>query len=377
MMSPADRNPASRPRRALSRPPAGPASARRSLAVGAFAAVLLVGCGAVPTPTSPTAAASPTTASLRPQASPTGYVVPWIDGTPTPVPSPTPVVIPAGTATCPPGDLTATAGWQGATGSMAGGIAVTNVSRHACVLSGAPRLVRLRSGTAILSPVTYTAERYSDPGDPSTAAAPVLLQPGDQASAFVVWMNLCSVMRPVVTALLVTLSDGGDPIVATSASPGRGIFGAPRCDQPGAGSTFTAYAFAPVPPPEPPYEPQAASVVLSAPPTTTVGADLAFLVTLTNVGSKPASLIPCPTFTEDLIVDGRALKPPAPQQFLLNCSAIGDALAPGATVTMEMKYAMPPTVTPGPVELVWSLDPGGPFDGSTAIQRVALTLVGG
>jgi len=87
-------------------------------------------------------------------------------------------------------------------------------------------------------------------------------------------------------------------------------------------------------------------------------------------------LSPCPTYTEDLIVDGRALKPPAPQQFLLNCAALGNALAPGASVTLQMHYAVPASIPPGPVEVVWGMDPGGPFDASTAVQRASITVVG-
>ncbi len=347
----------------------------RRAVVAVVAALSLAGCAVTtstpPAPSPPSAATSP-----APAGQPTGSIVPWINATPTPVPSPTPVTIPLGTVNCAPGDLTATAGWQGATGSMMGGIAVTNASQHACVLSGAPRLVRLRSGTTILSPITYTAERYSDPGDPTTAAQPVLLLPNGQASAFVVWSNVCSVMRPVLTALLVTLPDGGTPMVAGPSSPGPGFFGTPRCDQPGAASTFTAYAFVPVAPQEPPYEPQAASVSLSVPPSVTAGGDLAFTVTLTNRGAVPALLSPCPTYTEDLIVDGRALKPPAPQQFLLNCAAIGDALAPGASVTLQMHYAVPAVLPTGTVDVVWGLDPGGTFDASTAVQRASITVAG-
>lgn len=259
---------------------------------------------------------------------------------------------------------------------MAGWLSVTNTGQRPCVLSGSPRLIQLRSATTILAPVTYRAEQGEGPGDPTGSAGPVLLGPGDEAGAFLLWTNWCPQMLPVVTALLVTLPSGGSPIVAGPASPGPGFFGTPRCDQPTAGSTFSAFAFVPVPPQEPPYEPQAASVSLSVPSTTTAGGDLAFFVTLTNRGATPALLSPCPTYTEDLIVGGSALKPPAAQEFLLNCSAIGDALLPGASVTLQMHYAVPPALPPGPVELVWGMDPGGPFDVSTATQRASLTVVG-
>jgi Protein of unknown function (DUF4232) len=353
----------------------------RRIFVAVIAALTLAGCGSIsaspPPPQSPSPAGSALT-SPEALGSPSGSIVPWIDATPTPVPSATPAVIPAGTGTCAPADLTATAGWQGATGSMAGWLAVTNAGQRPCVLNGSPRLIRLRSGTTILDPLTYTAGKDAGPGNQTGAAGPVLLRPGDQAAAFLWWSNWCSTMLPdvTVTALLLTLPSGGSPIVASPTSPGPGYFGTPRCDQPSSGSTFTAYAFVPVQPPTPVYEPQAASVSLSVPPTATAGGDLAFTVTITNRGAKPAVLNPCPTYTEDLIVAGRALKPPASQQFLLNCAAIGNALAPGATVTLAMRYAVPASIPPGPVEFVWGLDPGGPFDAGTAVQRASITVIG-
>jgi hypothetical protein len=267
---------------------------------------------------------------------------------------------------------------------MVGWLTLTNVGHAPCVVDGSPRMIQLRAGGAILDSVTYRAGKDAGPGNSTSVAGPVFLRPGDQAGAFLLWTNWCPPMIPAVSAMLVTLPTGGSPIVAGPYPPGPGYFGTPRCDQPSSGSTFTAYAFVPVPPQTPVFEPQAASVSLSVPPTATAGGDLAFTVTLTNMGTTPAVLNPCPTYTEDLIVYGSALKPPASRQFLLNCAAIGPALAPGASVSLQMHYAVPaalpaahPVYAPaGPVELVWSLDPGGPFDASTAVQRAPVTVVG-
>jgi hypothetical protein len=259
---------------------------------------------------------------------------------------------------------------------MAGWVGVTNIGTSPCVLSGSPRRIQLRSGTTVLAPVTYRAEPGSGPGNPAGSAGPVLLHPGDQAGAFVEWTNWCPPMIPVVTSLLVTLPAGGRPLVAGPESPGPGLGSTPRCDDAAAATTVTAFAFVAVPPSEPPYEPEAAQVSLSVPPTVKAGTDLDFLVTLANRGSKPASLDPCPTYSEDLIVGGRRLKPPANQQFLLNCSVIGDAIAPGSILTLQMHYAVPAALARGPVELVWGMDPGGPFDASTALQRASLVVTG-
>ena len=339
------------------------------------AALALAGCATAPAIPS-TAVSTSSTVTAGASTGPVASVVPWVDATPTPAPSPTATVIPPGTAACAATALTATAGWQGATGQMVGWLAVTNVGREPCVVSGSPRLVQLESGSTILAPIDYTAGRDAGPGSDTGIAGRVLLRPGDQAGAFLLWSNWCARMIPMVTALRVTLPDGSGPVTATAASPGPGLGSVPRCDQPTAGSTFTAFAFVPVPPQAPAYEPQAASVALSVPPTAAAGVDLAFEVTLSNRGTGDASLSPCPTYTEDLIVDGRALKPPAPEQRLLNCADIGPSLAPGASVTMEIRYSVPAGVGPGPVELVWGMDPGGPFDAGTAIGRAPLAITG-
>jgi len=303
-------------------------------------------------------------------------LIPWTDANPTQIPSPTPVVIPPGTRTCVPNDLTASAGWQGATGQLVGGVAVTNTSSTACVITGPPRRLELLAGTTILK-ITYLPMAGTDPGAiVTTPAQPAYLKPGDQAGAFVAWGNWCGTTRPTVTAVLVTLPGGGQPITAGATSPGPGIAGYPRCDVPSNGSTVSACEFEAVPPEAVSAEPLAASVSLSAPPNANPGQFLDFTVTLTNLGTQPASLDPCPTYTEDLIANGRALKPPGAQDYLLNCLAIGPQIAAGASVVLAMRYAIPANIDPGPVELGWSMDPGGPFDSLSASARVTLMIDG-
>jgi hypothetical protein len=51
-------------------------------------------------------------------------------------------------------------------------------------------------------------------------------------------------------------------------------------------------------------------------------------------------------------------------------------IAPRASVTLRMHYAVPATLPPGAVKFAWGLDPGGPFDASTAVQRASLSIVG-
>lgn len=258
---------------------------------------------------------------------------------------------------------------------MLGSLTVTNLGAHPCALDGPPRLVELRSGTSIVEPITYRADRGDGSNVPGAVAGPVLLEPGAKAGAYLWWSNWCGAPKPAVTSLAVTLPSGGAPIAAGPTSPGPAFFGVPRCDVPSAASTFTAYAFTPVAPEQASPAPQPASAVLSVPSSATAGADLVYYVTLKNLGTKAAPLDPCPTYSENLVVGGVALKLPAAAFLLLNCTYIGPALEPGSFVQLEMDLAIPADAVPGPAVLHWDLDPGGPLDTSSASPQATLTIV--
>jgi hypothetical protein len=296
----------------------------------------------------------------------------WTDATPTPEPSPSVAPVPPGTPACTAADLTATAGWQGATGSMVGGLTVTNTGSSACALDGPPRNIVLRDHSRTLSDVDYAAELSGDAGV-TTTASPVLLAPGDQAEAFLAWSNECAASRQTVTGVLVTLPDGSGPLLAKPDGPS--VSGTPRCDLPKQPSTLTAYAFTVVVPEVTPPEPQPVEVIISAPAPATRGSALHFQVALTNLGSAAVALDPCPSYTEHLIVDGRALK--SEQQFLLNCAALGRSLPAGVSVAFDMQIDIPATLPAGAVELFWSLDPGGPLNSTTGFDRAPVTITGG
>ncbi len=324
-----------------------------------------------PRPTTP--ATAETSAPTSPLASPPA-VVPWTDATAPPEPArPTPRPVQAGTRTCGPGDLAATAEWQGATGSMAGGIQVTNVSSTACVLEGPPKLVVIEAGKRTMVTAYVPG---AGPGPAGTEPpGPGLLEPGDRGSWWLFWSNWCGAdLLP--TAVRVSLPGGNGTLVAVPGASrvGPGIGGTPRCDAPDSPSSLTAMAFEYRPPEPPLIESQPASVTISAPATATIGQDVRFTVALTNLGDQPAILEPCPTYSEDLIVGGLRLKPTADREYALNCSAIEDAFAPGATIVMEMRYPIPRYVGPGSAELLWSMDPGGPFD-TGAFGRVPIEIV--
>jgi hypothetical protein len=320
---------------------------------------------------SPTPSAGLATENPRPS----GPIVPWLDQSALTAPSPAPAAVPPGTPACLPSDLAASAGWQGGGGQMLGWLNLKNTGAQPCVLHGAPRLVELRSGKATVKPIAYRGDPSDGSSDPGVVAGPVLLAPGGSAGAHLWWSNWCGVAAPAVTALIVTLAPGGAPVVAGQLSIGPGLEGVPRCDAPSAASTFTAYAFTPVAPEQPEPSPQPASAVLSAPPSAAAGADLVYYVVLTNRGAHAAPLDPCPTYSENLVVGGVALKLPTVALLLLNCAAIGPSLAPGASVTLEMHLLVPANAAPGPAVLHWDMDPGGPLDTSSASPEAALMIV--
>jgi hypothetical protein len=259
---------------------------------------------------------------------------------------------------------------------MIGWLDLKNAGAQPCVLHGAPRLVELRSGRVTVKPIAYQGELSDGSSDPGVVAGPVLLEPGGAAGAFLWWSNWCGAAAPAVTSLVVTLPSGGAPLVAGRLSIGPGLEGVPRCDAPSAASTFTAYAFTPVAPEQPEPSPQPATAVLSVPPTATAGADLVYYVALRNLGTQAAPLEPCPTYSENLVVGGVALKLPTVALLLLNCAAIGPSLAPRAGVTLEMRLPIPANAEPGPAVLHWDMDPGGPLDTSSASPQASLTIVG-
>jgi uncharacterized repeat protein (TIGR01451 family) len=353
------------------------------LAVAAAVLVAALGIGLASRSAAPAATASPVVtvgATATPQLgtpSPTGSlasaiaVIPWVDaGPPPPEGRPTPRPVPPGTKTCGPADLTATAEWEGATATMAGGVSVTNVSATACMLDGPPKVVVIRAGTRTMT-ATYRANAGGGPAG-STPPGPGLLEPGDRGGWWLFWQNWCGPAL-VPTTVVVTLPGGGTIVAKRDPqNPNPGIGSTPRCDAPEYPSTLEATAFE-YAPPEPPLPPpgQQASTTISGPPTARAGQDVIFTVAITNLGPKPAVFDPCPTYTEDIIFGGLRL---GDRSYAVNCAAIGHEVAPGATIVLEMHYPIRATAAPGAADLVWAMDPGGPFD-MGAFGRMPITIV--
>lgn len=135
---------------------------------------------------------------------------------------------------CSAGSLTGSAALQGATGSLLGGLEVTNIGRRACLLPDRP-VVRLLWGGRIL-----TVRRVPL----SVQATPLrLLKPGATAFARLQWRNWCgetpwgdALFRP---RLLVSLAPGRGTLRVELREPVR----APRCELPLVPSTLAVGRF--------------------------------------------------------------------------------------------------------------------------------------
>lgn len=133
---------------------------------------------------------------------------------------------------CAASSLTLRGGWQGATGSLLGGIRFTNNGTEPCTLQGYLKLVLLDgAGTPIPSVgVLYTNNALPQP--PSVPPPAVILVPHkqDAANELVQWFNWCQGSAGVVS-IEVSLPDG-------LTRPAVMGIGAPRCDDPTRGTSI-------------------------------------------------------------------------------------------------------------------------------------------
>ena len=150
---------------------------------------------------------------------------------------PLPTVAPPPTATpVPPLPLSAWAGWQGATGALAGEILFTNQGSEPYTLEGRPQVQVLDATMG-----TLAAQQVAMPG--SADVGPVVLQPGQQASLQVVWRNYCGPKLNGPLSLEVTLPGRGELVVPVLDVDGKPDSHTPRCDVSAAASTLSVGVF--------------------------------------------------------------------------------------------------------------------------------------
>src|SRR5215213_7690276 len=146
---------------------------------------------------------------------------------------PDPTVDPDSVAACAVDDLAFSAGaWSGATGSMAGGASVINVSSDRCRVAGKPGLeLRARRGVAIAT------------GSPPADGERLVLAPGGVTSVITVWRNWCADRPAPPPSLHLELFgiDGALDATVTDWENAGGEGGSvPRCDLASAPSTIDA-----------------------------------------------------------------------------------------------------------------------------------------
>lgn len=204
---------------------------------------------------SPSASLATPTDTLAQPAEATPTLLPTVTAKPVASPtsvSATPTSTTAALKPCRIVDLQAISGFQGATGSLAGGGTFTNRSAQACTLGGRP-MVEILDGQGHPLPITYRAT--NDTG------LPLILQPGQHAGSLMTWWNWCGQTPPFPLTMRIRLpGDPGQITIPMQAAGGVPLNDVPRCDVPGETSTFSVGTIGdvysepeptPIPPPPP------------------------------------------------------------------------------------------------------------------------------
>jgi hypothetical protein len=306
----------------------------------ALVGAVVVARASSPVPRGPVAPPTPTTRA--PAVG--GGVVPWSSAPPRPAAPARPGAVPPGTPACTADRLHATAGWEGATGSLAGWVRVTSRAGASCSLRGYPAIQLLDQQGRALPTRTGRAGR--------SQVTPVLVRPGTAATVTFVWRNWCA-PRPGLLGLRVTLPGGGSVVPAVEAPTPREL--APRCDAPGAPSTLSRGPFAPQLPEPPPSPLEGLTATIGPPPAVVAGRPLRYTVTLANPTQRPISLGDCPNYTEAVLLPdgGKAV-----ERHRLNCGPVG-VVGPGRRVAFAMVLELPARLRPGVGVLTWVVESVG------------------
>jgi Protein of unknown function (DUF4232) len=302
----------------------------------ALVGAVVVARASSPLPSGPLAPTPTTRAPATP-----GGIVPWIAAPPRPPAPAGSAAVPPGTPACTADRLHATAGWEGATGSLAGWVRVTSQAGASCRLGGFPAIQLLDQQGRALPTRTGRAGRGQVTG--------VLVRPGTAATVTFVWYNWCG-PNPGLLGLRVTLPGGGTLVPAVQAGTPRRLVA--RCDAPGAPSTLSRGPFAPQLPEPPPSPLEGLTATVGLPPTAVAGRPLRYTVTLTNPTDRPVWLRDCPSYQQAVLLrdGGKAV-----ERHLLNCAPVG-AIGPGQRVTFAMVLDLPVGLRPGVGVLTWVLE---------------------
>jgi hypothetical protein len=221
-------------------------------------------------------------------------------------------------------------------------LVLTNVSGHACTLSGAPSVITgLRPGGRQAA-LAGSASVSADPN----LIGPANLQPGQSAQLALTAASMCpggaaSCARRSYAQ--VTLGVGGGQVwvsfprsqplsVITGGSISVSTFGVPAPPQGLISSPLDAL-----------------TVAIAAPGAVTAGTTADYRVTLRNSTSHAIALSPCPSYAEFVAPAGTSLSQDI-HRYFLNCGAVSAIPARGS-VTFAMRVAVPSA--PGRAKYGW------------------------
>jgi hypothetical protein len=288
-------------------------------------------------------------------ASPT---IPWVDQRPVKASAHPPLAAP-----CRAERLHAHLFLQGATGSLVGGVDLTNAGRSPCSLLGWPKL-SFTGATATATPVRI--KRLAGPPQPPDVLADPpgslrALTPGKSASVSLFWSNWCGPGNPG-GGNTSTPPDGLRIAFANHTSLVVPLAQAPRCDQPQAPSTLSVAPFTPTPRKLPARSRLPLRVAIAGTRPVKVkpglrafrvhrGELLRYRIALTNTSNKPFRFArsSCPTYIEQII-------PAAPQAYILNCRPVTE-IAPHRSLLFAMQIPIPANTRLGNNSLTWELAP--------------------
>ena len=290
--------------------------------------------------------------------------IPWVSATPSGWPHALATPVPGSAARrCEASDLRA-----GFRGGANGGVVYLAPQTSACLTGGVPSIeLRANDGPIAASPVSTTATPGGDIVLEREFAARIDLMPGEpvppplggpgEATVRVEWQQVdttgsdaCAGGLKQISSMRLRLPGQSDAVMVENLVDEQGHPLTVCSPFLKTGPLEKDSTIKPLSPPR--YW----SYTINAPTSAAVGGTIDFTVTLQNVYYRTLQFSDgCPAFVE--VLDGPNNWTTGKEWYVLNCEPIGP-LQPGASATLAMKIAVPPSAPIGTYELSWDLDTG-------------------